>query len=274
MRIEVRHRTQYRYDAQVFLEPYMIRLRPGADDTQRPLDFHQTIEPAPAAVTELLDAENNLVSRAWFEGTHDHLTVEVAFTVETLRANPFDYVLLEPATLPAFYPEPEREALARFLTTQEDEAVTALASSAPDDAQGFAIHLATTLAGFKRYVRDEGDPLPAAETLAARAGSCRDLTVLFMAAARARGLAARFVSGYTQGDPDEPEQHMHAWAEVYIPGGGWRGFDPTFGLAVADRHVWVARAPTSAGAAPTSGTYRGTGVGATMDATVVVTVEE
>jgi transglutaminase-like putative cysteine protease len=84
-------------------------------------------------------------------------------------------------------------------------------------------------------------------------GSCRDFTVLFMEACRAVGLAARFVSGYEEGDSTVLERDLHAWAEVYIPGGGWRGFDPTHGLAVADRHVALVASAFPQFTAPVTG---------------------
>jgi transglutaminase-like putative cysteine protease len=89
--------------------------------------------------------------------------------------------------------------------------------------------------------------------MAQKSGSCRDFAVLFMAACQAVGLAARFVSGYQEGDEAQEARELHAWPEVYIPGGGWRGFDPTHGLAVCDRHVPLAAAAHPANAAPVSG---------------------
>jgi transglutaminase-like putative cysteine protease len=80
--------------------------------------------------------------------------------------------------------------------------------------------------------------------------------VLFVEACRAIGLAARFVSGYQEGDTDSTDRHLHAWAEVYVPGGGWRGYDPTQGLAVADRHITLVASPLSRYAAPISGSFQ------------------
>ena len=107
-----------------------------------------------------------------------------------------------------------------------------------------------------------------------RTGACRDLTVLFMECCRSLGLAARFVSGYQEGDKGTDRRYMHAWAEVYLPGGGWRGFDPTHGIAVTDRHVAVASGPTPATAAPISGTFRGTGAIARMEAALRIEVTD
>jgi transglutaminase-like putative cysteine protease len=78
--------------------------------------------------------------------------------------------------------------------------------------------------------------------------------VLYMDACRAVGLAARFVSGYEEGDSSIPDRDLHAWAEVYVPGGGWRGFDPTHGLAVSDRHIALVASPLPAQTLPVSGT--------------------
>ncbi|MBD3176133.1 MAG: transglutaminase family protein, partial [Armatimonadia bacterium] len=114
-----------------------------------------------------------------------------------------------------------------------------------------------------REIREEGAPLAPHECLARGAGACRDLAELLNAAARVMGIAARFVSGYRWGEGID-EAYMHAWSEVYLPGAGWRGYDPVEGLAVADRHVPVAASPHADGAAPTFGTFRRTGADATL----------
>jgi transglutaminase-like putative cysteine protease len=94
--------------------------------------------------------------------------------------------------------------------------------------------------------------------------------VLFIDICRAVGLAARFVSGYQEGDADQDRRYLHAWAEVYIPGAGWRGFDPTQGMAVADRHVAVAAAADPQFASPVMATYRGNNVEAELIADVAI----
>src|SRR5262249_17936328 len=103
-----------------------------------------------------------------------------------------------------------------------------------------------------------------------RQGACRDLAVLFIDACRCLGIAARFVSGYQEGYGSTAKQDLHAWAEVYLPGAGWRGYDPTHGLAVADRHGAVAAAPDPLNAAPVTATYRGDNVTSEMNTQVSV----
>src|ERR1019366_3681614 len=96
----------------------------------------------------------------------------------------------------------------------------------------------TLFTRLERGIRVEGAAQAPAHTLAIGRGACRDVTVLFMAACRSLGIAARFVSGYhAKADTPDGQRHMHAWPEVFLPGLGWRGFDPTHGIAVTDGHV-------------------------------------
>jgi transglutaminase-like putative cysteine protease len=118
--------------------------------------------------------------------------------------------------------------------------------------------LCARLAGQIQYaVRDRGDAFPASQTLAEGKGACRDTALLFMEACRAMGLASRFVSGYAEGYVQQGRRDLHAWAEVYLPGGGWRGYDPSMGIAVVDRHVAVSAGSVPALAAPLVGTFVG-----------------
>ena len=110
----------------------------------------------------------------------------------------------------------------------------------------------------EREIRDQGHPQSPAQTLRLRRGACRDQTVLFAALARTAGIAARFVSGYQDKSAlDTERRYLHAWPEVYLPGGGWRGFDPTRGIAVAGGHVPVAASANPSDAAPVDGSYFG-----------------
>ncbi|MBV9488781.1 MAG: transglutaminase family protein, partial [Verrucomicrobia bacterium] len=124
---------------------------------------------------------------------------------------------------------------------------------------------------FPRIIREEGAPNSPEVTLKLRTGSCRDVAVLFVETCREAGIAARFVSGYQKGDPDrEARRYMHAWAEVFLPGGGWRGYDPTHGLATADHHVAVAATRRPRDATPIQGAFQGAGAESKMDAHVTI----
>ncbi len=148
----------------------------------------------------------------------------------------------------------------------EDETVSAfaaaLASESGWDALAFLERLNQALfTRTDRHIRPDGAAQTPAHTLAAGRGACRDLTVLFMAACRSLGIPARFVSGY-QAHADTPDgrRHLHSWPEVFLPGAGWRGFDPMHGLSVSDGHVALCAAPGQAETMPVEGGYYGDGV--------------
>lgn len=280
MHISVTHSTVYRYDQPVRLGLHVIRLRPRDDGAQRLLSQDLRIDPPPSLRSQGTDAEGNVVTHAWFDRAASSLEIHSRFHVETLRENPFDFLLSGEACLPLAYPEPLRAILAPYLEGEaEAGAVRDFARSTSGAAHGTALDFLMELTGrmhreFRQVSRLEGPPCAAPETLAAGAGACRDLAVLFAAACRSVGLAARFVSGYEREAARDPSgAAMHAWAEVYLPGGGWRGFDPSQGLAVATSHVAVAASRIPEMAAPLTGAYRGPG-SSTLETSVRMEVGE
>ena len=279
MRITIRHRTSYAFDAPVFLEPHVIRLRPRADGSTRLVDFALDIPPEPVGRNDNLDPEGNVITGAWFEGQWSRLTFRTHAVVDTLVDNPFRFLVSEPdRPLPyAYAPDVcERLALYRRPPDAAHPAVRELAHAAATESERdparFPLALARRIrAQFARETRPAGSPLAPDATIAAGRGACRDLAVLFVACCRAMGLAARFASGYTHSEKATATE-LHAWGEVFLPGGGWRGYDPGQGLAVADRHVTVAAAANPRDAAPVSGTFRGDGVIASLAAEIELEV--
>lgn len=279
MVFDVEHTTCYRYDQPVWFGPHTLRLRPRHDGNQRLLDFRLHIEPAPTLLSEQLDPDGNVVTRCWFGAPCDSFTVRMSFTAETIRANPFDY-WPDPGGehLPLVFPEGLARQMAPYLAspTGMHPEVAALANELAAASGHNTLDFLARLNGFLfnefgRVVRKDGDPYPPHQTLAERRGACRDLALLFMDACRAVGIPARFVSGYGQGWQQRAECYMHAWPEVFVPGGGWRGYDPTLGLAVSERHIAVAAAADSADAAPISGGFTG-GWGIGMDVQISIQV--
>lgn len=278
MLFSIQHTTEYRFTRPVFLEPHQLRFHPRNDAAQRLMRADLEIEPAPAGSTQILDSEGNVVTMVWFNDVHDRMVLRASCEVETLRENPFDYLLTTVnRRLPIGYQPWEMAQLApacrRVAVPPKSDPVLDLASEIRDAAGNelvpFLVRLCTTI--YERFTdihRETGSPWPPAITMEQRQGSCRDLAVLFMDVCRAVGLAARFVSGYQEGDPDQDERHLHAWAEVYLPGAGWRGYDPTHGMAVSDRHVAIAAAADPQFASPVIATYRGTNVEAELSAQI------
>jgi len=117
MRFEVAHLTRYTYDRPVLLEPLIVRLRPRSDIFQRLVAFDLAVEPQPEGMSEMIDAEGNTLSQVWFLGLASMLTLRTTFAIETLRTNPFDYIVLDPDSLrmPMTYDEADRRALAHYL---------------------------------------------------------------------------------------------------------------------------------------------------------------
>jgi transglutaminase-like putative cysteine protease len=282
MTFEIRHTTRYIFGKPVFLEPHLLRLRPRSDAVQRLVRFDLSVFPKPAGRSECLDLDGNCVCQLWFDSATDRLEIRTVSVVETTQANPFDF-LITPATgltLPMRYPAALVPSLRPYLDSPPavpDTVAkfgTGLAEAVKWETLPFLSTLTTRLPEHCAVViREEGDPLPPDVVLAQRQGSCRDLTLLFIAVCRAVGLAARFVSGYQEGDPDQSRRDLHAWVEVYLPGAGWRGYDPTLGLVVDDRHIALAAGPTFRDASPVTGTFRGTGATATLQADITITVK-
>jgi len=124
----------------------------------------------------------------------------------------------------------------------------------------------TLFARMKHDIRVVGAAWTPAQTLAAGGGACRDVTALFMAACHSLGIAARFVSGYqAHADTPDGQRHLHAWPEAFLPGLGWRGFDPTHGLAAIDGHVALCAAPNQAATMPVDGGFYADGMTATLE---------
>lgn len=282
MRFEIFHSTRYDYAQSVSFDVQWLRVQPRSGGEQRLEEFSLSVEPRPASLVQCLDAEGNAAAVCSFRQRHERLEFTARSVVATLRDNPFDFPLDSQAlVLPPRYAEWDAEALTAALRRVPrderefpDDPVAAWAGGIAAEAGGqtvaFLTRLNQAIHEHCRIVRRElGPPLSPAATLAGRVGACRDLAVLLMDAARAQGLAARFVSGYYEND-DDRERDLHAWAEVYVPGGGWRGFDPTCGLAAADRHVAVAASVSPAGAAPIRGTYYGPAIPAHLHAEISI----
>lgn len=282
MRFIGTHRTHYRYSAPVFLEQHTIRLRPRSDPRQEVNSFEIDLSPEPEGLTEGIDAWGNDVLWAWFSGTHTSLDITTRFDVETKGENPFDFIVptSDAEGLTPTYAPDERAALEPYLAAPDGLHLTVreLAVDAARASDGAIVRFPGELAKrvhqrCEMVYRPTGGPLPAEETLATGRGSCRDLSVLFIEAARSVGVAARFVSGYVAQRPPGEAPELHAWAGVYIPGGGWRAYDPSQGLAVSHGHVKLAASATSAGAAPIVGSYISNGAVSTLDATIELAAE-
>jgi transglutaminase-like putative cysteine protease len=280
MRFTIQHRTQYSYSQPVQLSPHRLRFHPRDDGAQQVIEHRLEISPPPQGRNDHIDLEGNRVTQVWFASSTEHLEINLAMQVETLRSNPFDFLLdQEAASLPIDHAHDVVCARAYLERIEADDFVTAFAaelSLAVDrDTLRFLDRLNHQLfAEFNHIHRETGIPQSPAMTLQSRHGACRDLTVLFVDCCRAEGLAARFASGYQRGNLQSERRHLHAWPEVYLPGAGWRGFDPTHGQAIADTHVTVAAAAHPQDTMPVSGIFTGEGANSSLDYDLRIEVSE
>lgn len=258
----ITHNTNYSYNQPVWLKPHLIRLHPRNDAWQKVHNFSLTINPQPENISQFIDLDGNNLTKVWFTQPSEELKISIMTQVETSKTNPFDYLLESWAIkLPMDYPSSLLSQLQPYLKSYSfvlDPIVVELAQEINLEVNGNTINFLSNLnqrlyESCDYITRETGEPWQPGVTWRRKQGSCRDLAVLFMDVCRAVGLATRFVSGYQEGDVEQDNRDLHAWVEVYLPGGGWRGYDPTHGLAVCDRHISLASSANPRYASPVTG---------------------
>ena len=276
MRLLIQHHSRYEYGQPAALGPHTIRLRPTSHAKAKVETYALRVEPE-CKLRWQQDPANNYVARLTFPplGRTLALDLRVELAVDVRPNNPFDF-FVDPLAkeVPFAYPSAIASDLSPYLdTTDPAFAGGPLLKAFLDDQprEGPTVDLIVALCAAAnrrlRYViREETGVWTPEQTLTEGRGSCRDSAVLLVAMLRARGLAARFVSGYLvqlkdEGMiPDAPKGvdrdvvDLHAWAEVYVPGGGWVGLDATSGLLCGEGHIPLASTARPAAASPIEGT--------------------
>jgi len=279
MIFEISHKTTYTYSRPVFLDLHHLRIRPRSDGVQHVTFFDSKVEPRPSGSADGLDIDGNSIENVWFQGLTEKLIVESRAKVITRYRNPFNYILAERADrLPVSYQDPIQPYLAPYTVRHnESQLVEQFARLIANRTEWKTLRFLTMLTreiseGFQQTARAVGLPKTAEETYLSRTGSSRDLAMLYMDACRYVGIAARFVNGYYDDAGAKDQLTLHSWSEVYLPGVGWRGYDPSVGLAVTDRHVAIAAAGDPLLSAPVSGTFRGNAVSAELRAEIDIRI--
>ncbi len=271
IKVALRHRTEYKYPKLIALGPQVIRLRPAPHCRTPILAYSLKIEPAGHFLNWQQDPQGNFLARVVVPERTNAFSVTVDLIADMAVINPFDF-FLEPAAekFPFTYDPSLNEELAPFRK---------LATPGPmlrkyiDLVRPTPGPMVDTLVALNQKLRDDIDYVirmeagvqTPEETLTARKGSCRDTSWLLVHVLRHLGFATRFVSGYlVQLVPDQKPldgpvgvaadfTDLHAWCEVYLPGAGWIGLDPTSGLLTGEGHIPLAASPEPQSAAAITG---------------------
>ena len=271
IRVVLRHSTTYAYDRLVDIGPQIIRLRP-APHCRTPIpSYSLKVDPDTQFLNWQQDPYGNFLARLVFNEPARRLAVTVDLSADMTVINPFDFFVEEAAEVfPFRYDDSLKQDLKPFLRTDEPTAVFAdyfeTLNRSERRTVDFLVELNQKLQSDIGYlIRMEPGVQSCEETLGKRSGSCRDSAWLLVQILRHCGLAARFVSGYLiqlkpdlksldgPSGADEDFTDLHAWTEVYLPGAGWIGLDPTSGLLAGEGHIPLAATPEPQSAAPISG---------------------
>jgi transglutaminase-like putative cysteine protease len=250
-RLQIHHVTEYQFTAPVTLQPHRLLLRPREGHDIRIESSMLEISPA-HAINWHRDVFDNSVAVVSFLEPAQQLTVASDVIIQHYEQAPLDFVVEDYAVnYPSVY-SADQQALQNWLGT------FGLAGGSVETYSLLDRINRNIAKEFTYKVREEQGVQPPAQTLTSRSGSCRDYATLFMEACRHLGLASRFVSGYVHGPSTEAgNASTHAWAEVYLPGPGWKGFDPTSGQLAGNEHIPVAVARHPESVPPVAGSFTG-----------------
>ena len=271
IRVAIHHNTYYDFDREVTLSPHTIRLRPAPHSRTPIRSYSLKVTPEDHFINWQQDAFGNFLASVVFNEKTKRFSVEVEVVADMVTINPFDFFLDEDAEeFPFKYTKEQKRDLGLYL--EKDKCgylFNRLVKSISLEKRrtiDFLVEVNQKIQEMIDYsIRMEPGVQSPAETLKKQLGSCRDSAWLMVQVLRHLGLAARFASGYLvqltadqksldgPSGPEEDFTDLHAWCEVFLPGAGWVGLDPTSGLFAGEGHIPLACTPRPSSAAPIDG---------------------
>ncbi len=270
--VAIRHKTSYKYDRLVSASPHIIRLKPAPHSRTPIHSYSLNISPKEHFINWQQDAFGNYLARIVFHNKVKEIKVDVEVIAEMTAINPFDFFVEEYAEeFPFTYQQQEKKELKPYFELVEDSPTLLSWVDQMQQFKGkrivdFLVDVNQALYNEINYtIRLETGIYTCEETLSNKSGSCRDSAWVLVQTLRHMGLAARFVSGYLvqlksdqksidgPSGPEEDFTDLHAWCEVYVPGAGWIGLDPTSGLLAGEGHIPLCCSPDPISAAPITG---------------------
>ncbi len=265
MKLRIHHETIYCYRRRVRFGPHRLVIRPREGHDLRVESMELKSSP-PAEVTWTRDVFGNSIATLDFEAAAKEL--RIASEVLVTRTPPYPHRKLDttPTPWPPVYDPLEIAVVAAYQQLSYPPDAGAVGKwlreqcpQRPEDVEGVVRCLNHAIHERIRYVRrEEKGVLTPAQTVAGGVGSCRDFATLLLDAARSLGIAARFASGYLECSAAEAGYaSTHAWVEIYLPGHGWRGYDPTLGRETGSAHVATGLSNHPRGVMPVTGSFYG-----------------
>ncbi len=265
MLLQITHSTNYCFTDKVFLEPHYFRFRPKSNKTVHVSSYQIEISPTPIGLNEYLDAENNHIQFCWFNQPTDKLNITTTSIIESTPFNPFDFIIYPDnyLTLPFIYDNEIKNLLSIYLIHENlSDELLQFGKQSMHETHGqiidfISIVIRNTFSEFEKEKRHKGDPHHPNDTFKTQKGSCRDLAWMLIHLFRSMGIASRFVSGYYFIHNPTEGFELHAWIEIFIPGVGWIGIDPSEGIFVNENYIALASSSAYPNTMTVSGTYRG-----------------
>ncbi|TVQ05858.1 MAG: transglutaminase family protein [Balneolaceae bacterium] len=266
MIFKIWHHTRYLYSHKVFLEPHYLRFKPLQKSYLTLNHFHLKMDPEPVGLSFASDAENNPITQIWFNDQIDSLDIDVQIEVSVTEDYDFFSFILDPycklGTREPVYSQTLSDFFKPYLKGEVSGKIKSYVDTIIRKNDGEIIPTLFSLTDhiyreWEHHLVIETSELDSENCFREKAGSCRDLSWMLIEMLRYTGLAARYVSGYTYNDELDDGHELHAWVEVYLPGAGWIGIDPSAGIFVHEKYIPVSASFNPANTMPVTGNFRG-----------------